>query len=140
MDSAPSVTGGNPAAGRVLTWQRADLLSPHEAIERWRSQAPAALHEHEPEHHLEGLALMTVVAEWLTRWQPIGMHQAIVAGATPDQVAEAAGVSVSDVFERWERWAEGQRGLILGGRPSVSAEAYELVRARFAAAGARSLG
>jgi hypothetical protein len=131
MQSVPSVTIGNSSA-RVLTWQQADLLSPHEALERWRNHEPAALHEHEPEHHLEELALMTVSAEWLTRWQPISMHRAILAGATPGQVAEAAGLSVRDVFERWERWADGQRGLVLAGRPGVSAEAYETVRARFA--------
>jgi hypothetical protein len=61
------------------------------------------LHEHEPEHHLEELVLMTVSAEWLTRWQPISMHRAILAGATPEQVADAAGASVREVFGRWER-------------------------------------
>ena len=134
MRSVPSVTSENPSE-RLLTRRQAELLSPHAVIERWRHHEPAALHEHEPEHHLEELALMTASAGWLTRWQPISMHQAIVAGASPHQVAEAAGASVQDVFERWERWADGQRGLILAGRPSVSAEAYEIVRSRFAAAG-----
>lgn len=44
----------NPHA-RVLTWQQADLLSPYEALERWRRHEPAALHEHEPERHLGGI-------------------------------------------------------------------------------------
>ncbi len=61
---------------------------------RWLHREPAFRHEHEAEHHLEELALMTVSAEWLTRWQPISMHRALLAGATPDQVAAAAGASV----------------------------------------------
>ena len=58
------------------------------------------MHEHESEHHLEELALMTVAAEWLARWQPISMHGALLAGATPDKVAEASGTSVRGVYEQ----------------------------------------
>jgi hypothetical protein len=85
-----------------------------------------------PEHHLEELALMTVSAEWLTRWQPISMHRAILAGAIPDQVAAAAGLSVREVFEQSECWAEGQRRSIIAGRPGVTVEEYATVRTRFA--------
>jgi hypothetical protein len=46
---------------------------------RWLHREPAFLHEHEPEHHLEELALMTVAAEWLTRWQPISDSQRRIA-------------------------------------------------------------
>ena len=73
--------------------------------------------QHEPEHHLDELALMTVLAEWLTRWQPISMHRALLAGATPDQVAEAAGTSVRGVYELWKQWADGQRHSLMAGRP-----------------------
>jgi hypothetical protein len=68
---------------------------------------PPFLDECEPEHHLEELTLMTVAAEWLTRWQPISMHRALVAGATPAQVAEAAGTSVRGIYEQWKQWANG---------------------------------
>jgi hypothetical protein len=57
---------------------------------------------------------MTVAAEWLTRWQPISMHRALLAGATPDQ---AAGASVRGMFEQWKRWANGQRHSLIAGRP-----------------------
>jgi hypothetical protein len=127
-------TTDQAAKARVLTWREADLLSPHDVIDRWRHHESAALHESEPEHHLEELALMTVAAEWLTRWQPIAMHRAILAGATPGQVSEAAGISVRDVYERWQRWAEVQRHLTIGDRASVSEEAYAMVLARFAEA------
>ena len=55
----------------------------YNVVGRWLHREPAFLHEHEPEHQLEELALMTVSAEWLTRWQPISMHRALLAGATP---------------------------------------------------------
>jgi hypothetical protein len=117
---------------RVLTWQKADLLSPYEAIDRWFHHDPPVLEEHGPEHCLEHLALMAVSAEWLTRWQPISMHRAILAGATPDQVADAAGTSVRNAFEQWKHWADTQRHSIIAGRPGVTKDAYETVRARFA--------
>jgi hypothetical protein len=81
----------------------------YEVVGRWLDREPAFLYEHEPEHHLEELALMTVSAEWLTRWQPISMHRALLAGANPEQVAEAAGTSVQSVYEQWKQWADGQR-------------------------------
>jgi hypothetical protein len=121
---------------RILTWRQADELSPYNAFDLWRKLAPAALHEDEPEHHLEDLALMTVAAQWLTRWQPIAIHRAILAGATPAQVCEAAGAATPEVFDRWHRWAETQRHRMLGGRPVVSEEAYTRVLGRFANASA----
>jgi hypothetical protein len=127
-----STEGTESTPARVLTWQEADRLSPYDAIERWRRHEPAALHEDDHEHHLEELALMTVSAEWLARWQPIAMHRAICAGATSQQVAEAAGMGVRRAFERWERWAGIQRQSIVAGRPGVAEVDYQVVRACFA--------
>jgi hypothetical protein len=134
MTQEPTISPGNASETRVLTWRQADLLSPYDAIERWRTLAPAALHLGEPEHHLEDLALMTVAAQWLTRWQPISIHRAILAGATPVQVCAAAGAGLPEVFDRWQCWVEVQRHLMIGGRPSVSEEAYIQVLTRFAGA------
>ena len=95
MSSEPQVissTATQNRTERILTRRQADLLPVHDVVGRWLHREPAFLHEHEPEHHLEELALMTVAAERLTRWQPISMHRALLAGATPAQVAEAAGV------------------------------------------------
>ena len=78
----------------MLTRRQADLLPGYDVVGRWLHWEPAFLREHEPEHHLEELALMTVAAEWLTRWQPMSMHRALLAGATPNQVAEASRTSV----------------------------------------------
>lgn len=119
---------------RVLTLKQADSLKPYDAFDRWRRHEPAALHKDEPEHHLEDLALMAVSARWLTRWQPIAMHAALLAGATPAQVAEAAGLSVRDVYERWQEWADLQRRFTIGDRLGVSEVAYATVLTRFAEA------
>ena len=142
MSSEPQVTSSTATQNsteRVLTRRQADLLPVYDVVGRWLHREPAFLHEHEPEHHLEELALMTVAAEWLTRWQPISMHRALLAGATPDQVAEAAGTSVRGMYEQWKQWADGQRHSLIAGRPGVTEEAYKEVRARFVATGGEAL-
>jgi len=83
MSSELQVTSSKTTSNsteRILTRRQADLLPVYDAVGRWLHREPAFLHEHEPEHHLEELALMTVSAEWLTRWPPISMHQALLAG------------------------------------------------------------
>ena len=67
---------------------------------RWGKRTAGVPARHEPEYQLEELALMTVSAEWLTRWLPISMHWPLLAGATPDQMVEAAGTSVPAMFEQ----------------------------------------
>ena len=112
MSSEPQVTSSRATPNsteRILTRGQADRLPVFDVVGRWLHREPAFLHEHEPEHHLGELALMTVSAEWLTRWQPISMHRALLAGATPDQVAEAAGTSVRGIYEQWKLWADGLR-------------------------------
>ena len=101
MSSEPQVTSSRAtqnSAERILTRRRADLLPVYDIVGRWLHREPPFLHQNEPEHHLEELALMTVSAEWLTRWQPVSMRRALLAGATPDQVAAAAGTSVHGVI------------------------------------------
>lgn len=63
------------------------------------------------------------------------MHRAILAGATPEQVADASGIGVRDAFERWERWADVQRHSMILGRPGVTQDEQETVHARFVEAG-----
>jgi hypothetical protein len=137
MSSELQVTSSAPlqnSTERVLARRQAELLPVYDVVGRWLHREPAFLHEYEPEHHLEELALMTVSAEWLTRWQPIAMHRALLAGATPDQVAEAAGTSVRGVYEQWKKWADGQRHSIIAGRPGVAEEECAVVRVCFAKA------
>jgi hypothetical protein len=134
LSSEPPVassTATQNSTERVLTRRQADLLPVSDVVGRWLHREPAFLYEHEPEHHLEELALISVGAEWLTRWQPISMHRALPAGATPDQVAEAAGTSVRGMYEQWKQWADGAAPLADRGRPGVTKEAYETIQARF---------
>jgi hypothetical protein len=133
MHPTAPTTPADPNGSRILTRQEADHLDPCEAIDWLRNREPG-FHAAGPEHHLEALALMTVVAEWLTRGQPAAVHRAILAGATPAQVAAAAGIGVRDVYERWQEWADTERSVIIGGRPSVSEEAFVMVLTRFAEA------
>jgi hypothetical protein len=126
-------TPNDPNDSRVAAWQEAVHLDPREAIDRWRNRQPGS-HATDPEHHLEELALMTVAAEWLTRSQPVSVHRAILAGATPAQVADAAGTGVGDVYERWQKWADTERSIMIDGRPSISEEAFVTVLTRFAEA------
>ena len=117
MSSDPKVTSNTATQNcpeQVLTRRQADLLPVYEVVGRWLHREPAFLHEHESEHHLEELALMTVAAEWLTRWQPLSMHRALLAGATPEQVAEAAGTSVRAMHKQWKQWVDGQRRSLIG--------------------------
>jgi len=48
---------------RILTRRQADLLPVYDVVGRWLHREPAFLHEHESEHHLEEMALMTISAE-----------------------------------------------------------------------------
>ena len=60
---------------------------------------------------------------------------ALLAGATPPQVAEAAGTSVRGMYEQWRQWADGQRHSLIAGRPGVTQEVYETIQACFVAVG-----
>lgn len=133
MQSTPTPSAVQPGdTPRVLTRQDADQLSVYEAVNRWLNREPSFMHEDDPEHHLEELALMTMAADWLTRWQPITIHRALLAGATPKQAADAAGLSVGDVYEQWHQWADLQRRSLIAGHPGITEEAFKAVRARFA--------
>ena len=76
MSSEPQVTGSTATQNsteRILTRWQADLLPAYDVVGRWLHREPAFLHEHEPEHHLEEMALMTVSAEWC-RCLPADAH------------------------------------------------------------------
>ncbi|GDY33225.1 hypothetical protein GTS_48580 [Gandjariella thermophila] len=88
--------------------------------------------------YLHELAVMAVLAGWLLRWQPGTMHAAILRGATAEQVAEAAGTTVAEVYERWSHWVAGQVRLFHtsaplpnGTRLGVAPEEAQRVRQAF---------
>lgn len=84
---------------------------------------------------LAELACMSALAQWLTRWQPIHIHRAIIGGADPAVVAAALGGSIADTFACWHSWALAQRASVVCGRPGVTADEYGAVTAVFAATG-----
>ena len=115
MSAEPQVTSSRTSQNsteRMLTRQQADLLPVYDVVGRWLRRQPAFLHKHEPDHHLEELALMTAAAE-------------------------AVGTSLRAAFERWERWADVQRRSLIVGRPGVTEEDYSTVRACFTVAARR---
>jgi len=68
---------------------------------------------------LKELALSAAVVSWWTRWQPATIHAALRTGADLADIAEATGLDVSEVVQRWRRWIDVQTRLDIGGRPAV---------------------
>lgn len=97
--------------------------------------APERCREHSTDFELSELAVMSALAAWLRRWQPIAIHSAIRTGARPEAVAGALGDSVEVTFDRWQEWAQVQRDFIVGGRPGITAEEYEAVASHFVCLG-----
>jgi len=78
---------------------------------------------------------MSALAKWLTRWQPIAIHGAMLAGARPEAVAGALGNSLDEAHRRWHEWASRQRDFIINGKPGITEDEYQAVARRFAALG-----
>jgi hypothetical protein len=87
---------------------------------------------------LAELAVMSALAKWLTRWQLIAIHSAVLAGARMDAIAGALGSSLQVAFDRWHEWASRQRGFIIDGKPGITQDEYEAVARRFASLGIMS--
>jgi len=85
-------------------------------------------------HHLTELALSAAVVDWWSRWQPITMHRALLAGASLAEVAAAAGTTEADVASRWSAWSTRQERLVINGRPSIDPDEGAAIRARIASA------
>jgi hypothetical protein len=120
---------------RPITLSAAEDLGPFELAELWADRIAWPLNERTPYDELAELAVMSALANWLRRWQPIAIHSAMLAGARPEAVAGALGGSVDVAYQRWHEWAIRQRDLIIGSRPGITQEEYEAVAQRFAAAG-----
>jgi hypothetical protein len=78
---------------------------------------------------------MSALAKWLTRWQPIAIHRAVLAGARMEAIAGALGNSLQVASDRWHEWASRQRDFIVNGKPGITEDEYEEVARRFAAVG-----
>jgi hypothetical protein len=120
---------------RPITFRAAEELGPFELAQLWIDRTAWPIDERTQYDELAELAVMSALATWLHRWQPIAIHGAMLAGARPEAVAGALGTSLQVAFERWHEWAVRQRDFTVGGNLGITAEEYEAVARRFAAIG-----
>lgn len=116
---------------RPITFRAAEDLGPFELAQLWCDRTAWPIDERSHFDELSELAVMSALATWLRRWQPVAIHSAILAGAGPEAVAGALGERVEDVFDRWHEWALRQRDFIVVGRPAITGQEFELVKSKF---------
>ncbi len=126
------------APERPITFNAAENLGAFQLAELWADRTAWPIIERTAYDELAELACMSALAKWLTRWQPIAIHSAVLAGARMESIAGALGNSLQVAFDRWHEWAKGQRDFIINGRPGITEEEYEAVARRFAAVGIKS--
>jgi hypothetical protein len=122
---------------RPITFRAAEDLGALELARLWADSSAWALTDRTQCDELAELAVMSALATWLRRWQPIAIHGAIIAGARPEAVAGALGDTVEAAFERWNEWALVQRDFIVGDKLGITADEYETVASRFGSVGVK---
>lgn len=120
---------------RPITFRAAEDLGPFELARLWGDTTAWPISERSKYDELAELAVMAALEKWMHCWQPIAIHGAMLAGARPEAVAGALGNDLQVACDRWHEWAVRQRDLIIGSKPSITAEEYETVARRFAAIG-----
>ena len=122
---------------RPITFRAAEELGPFELAQLWIDRTAWPIDERTQYDELAELAVMSALASWLHRWQPIAIHGAMLAGAKPEAVAGALGANLQVAFQQWHEWAVRQRDFTVGGKLGITAEEYEAVARRFAAVGVK---
>jgi hypothetical protein len=120
---------------RPITFRAAEDLGAFQLAELWADRMAWPISERTAYDELAELATMSALAKWRTRWQPIAIHSAVLAGARMEAIAGALGNSLQVAFDCWHEWALRQRDLVFNGNPGISGEEYAAVVRRFAAAG-----
>jgi hypothetical protein len=123
------------APERPITFRAAEDLGAFELAQLWADRVAWPLNERTAYDELAELACMTALAEWLTRWQPIAIQSAVLAGARMEAIAGAFGNSLQVAFDRWHEWALRQRDFIVSGKPGITEDEYRAIALRFAAVG-----
>lgn len=132
------ITDGRPMAAdesKPVTLDDAEALGAFGLASWWADRTSWPMQDGTASDELAELACMSALARWVTRWQPIHIHRAVLAGAKPEAAAAALGGTIDEAFRFWHSWATGQRELVIGGKPGVTAKDYETVAGVFAAAG-----
>jgi hypothetical protein len=117
---------------RPITLTAAEDLGAFDLAELWADRMAWPVDKRTLYDELAELAVMSALARWLQRWQPIAIHSAMLAGARPDAVAAALGDSVDAAYQHWHQWATRQRNVIVGARPGVTEDEFNVVAERFA--------
>jgi hypothetical protein len=120
---------------RPIIFNAAEDLGAFELAQLWADRTAWPINERTAYDELAELATMSALAKWLTRWQPIAIHSAVLAGARIEAIAGALGDSLQVAFDRWLEWALHQRNFLTDGKLGIAEEEYEAVARRFAAAG-----
>jgi hypothetical protein len=123
------------APERPITFRVAEDLGAFELVQLWADRTAWPLTDRTAYDELAELATLSALATWLTRWQPIAIHGAVLAGARMEAIVGALGDSLQVAFDRWHEWASRRRDIIVNGKPGITGEEYEAVARRFAAVG-----
>src|SRR3989440_4419800 len=120
-----------PGQRPPVTFTEAEAHNPFALLTELHDHAMALrLHEKPPTFHLTELALSAAVVAWWSRWQPIAMHRAFLAGANLADVAAAVGTTEVEAYQCWEHWAETQSKLEIHGRAGVEPNEIAKIRER----------
>jgi hypothetical protein len=122
------------APERPITFRAAEDVNPFELAELWANRTAWPVSERTAYDELAELACMSALAKWLTRWQPIAIYSAVLAGARMEAIAAALGNSLQVAFDRWHEWASKQRDFV-NNKPAIAEDEYEAVTLRFFAVG-----
>ena len=106
----------------------------------WCDRTAWPIDERTQYDELSELAVMSALAAWLRRWQPIAIHSAMLAGAHPEAIQGALGNSLQVAFDRWHEWALRQRDFLVGGKPGITISEYDTAARRFAPLGIKTPG
>jgi hypothetical protein len=120
---------------RPITFHAAEDLGAFQLAELWADRTAWPITERTAYDELAELAVMSALAKWLNRWQPIAIHSAVLAGARMEAITGALGNSLQVAFDRWHEWATLQRDFVVNGKPGITEDEYQDVARRFAAVG-----
>jgi hypothetical protein len=120
---------------RPITFRAADNLGPFDLAQLWCDRTVWPIEDRTQYDELSELAVMSALAAWLRRWQPVAVHSSILAGASPEAVAGALGTTVETTYDVWREWALRLRDFVIGDKPDMGADEYSTVDQRFTEAG-----
>ncbi len=131
QNAVPIYQAEAPGQRPPVTFAEAEAHNPFALLTELRDHAMALrVHEKPAAFHLTELALSAAVVAWWSRWQPIAMHRAFVAGASLAEVAAAAGTTGAEAYQRWSVWAERQTQLVIDGRVAAGPDEVAAIRER----------